>query len=214
MPKRVLRREVNVTEDEADSVLASLKSFQINKMTPIYCDDEPHKIRYILLKYISELLSTEASSLCPWCGKLLVCLSTGRSSLPPSISERYNSFILSSWKGSRGGTREHAPSLVSKPGSMPCTRWWHDRARDDMASESSQPTADWMVQTLWCPCKFCFDFGTCVHTIHALRVTSRVDSEGKVLVRRKKKRSGNVAPETLNCRSRNGGPCRAYRNRG
>ncbi|KAF1793985.1 hypothetical protein PC116_g9652 [Phytophthora cactorum] len=81
MPKRVLWREVNVTEDEADSVFASLKSFQINKMTPIYCDDEPHKIRYILLKCISELRSTEASSLCPWCGKLLVCLSTRRSSL-------------------------------------------------------------------------------------------------------------------------------------
>lgn len=57
----------------------------------------------------------------------------------------------------------------------------------------NQPLTGWLVdlQARWCPCKFWFVFGACVHIIHALHVTGRVDCEGRqVLVSRKRKQPG------------------------
>lgn len=84
MPPRVPWREVavNLTEENAGTVLESLKSYQVHKSDPVTCTlcafDELHQMRYRLLKCVSQSCVAVAHP-CPWRGKLLVCLKTGRS---------------------------------------------------------------------------------------------------------------------------------------
>ncbi|GMF58027.1 unnamed protein product [Phytophthora fragariaefolia] len=54
----------------------------------------------------------------------------------------------------------------------------------------NQPLAGWPVdlRTQWCPCKFCFAFGTCVHVVYALRCTSHVETLGRELLVSRRKR--------------------------
>eukprot|EP00644_Phytophthora_capsici_P002991 jgi/Phyca11/102684/e_gw1.7.736.1 len=76
-----------------------------------------------------------------------------------------------------------------------------------------QPLTGWPVnlQLQWCPCKFCFAFGTCVHVIHALRVTCLVDGEGKeLLVSRRKPKNGPVGFGLPGGRGNRVGPALTY----
>eukprot|EP00644_Phytophthora_capsici_P010918 jgi/Phyca11/104112/e_gw1.9.600.1 len=61
-----------------------------------------------------------------------------------------------------------------------------------------EPSDDWPVdvQRQWCPCRYWFGFGACIHVSFALRVTAHIDSSGReVLINRRKRKRGEVLPD-------------------
>ncbi|KUF96258.1 hypothetical protein AM588_10005890 [Phytophthora nicotianae] len=76
-----------------------------------------------------------------------------------------------------------------------------------------QPAGGWPVniERQWCPCHYCFVFGTCVHVLYALRVTEYLDSCGRAILvsRKKRKRTALTAPDTGG-RPRSAGPALSF----
>ncbi|ETM35202.1 hypothetical protein L914_17861, partial [Phytophthora nicotianae] len=86
MPKRVCwnERAVDVDASEADAVLDSLKSFDIDKsqtMACTLCRDAEHKMRYRLLVCGSQACCEASELKCAWRGKIVTCLETEHASI-------------------------------------------------------------------------------------------------------------------------------------
>ncbi|KAG2770167.1 hypothetical protein PC129_g11338 [Phytophthora cactorum] len=85
MPKRVSWREkaVDVDAAEADAVMASLKTFDIDKsqtMACTICPGAEQKVRYRLLVCSSQTCSEASDIKCAWRGNSVTCLNSEHAS--------------------------------------------------------------------------------------------------------------------------------------
>ncbi|ETK70915.1 hypothetical protein L915_21757 [Phytophthora nicotianae] len=85
------------------------------------------------------------------------------------------------------------PNKRSEEGIAVSAQMEANYARKEVENE---PWGGWEVdvERQWCPCDYCFAFGTCVPILFALRVTVHVDSSGRdILVSRRERKRVSAA---------------------
>ncbi|ETO77711.1 hypothetical protein F444_07113 [Phytophthora nicotianae P1976] len=85
------------------------------------------------------------------------------------------------------------PNKRSEEGIAVSAQMEANYARKEVENE---PWGGWEVdvERQWCPCDYCFAFGTCVPILFALRVTAHVDSSGRdILVSRRERKRVSAA---------------------